>query len=73
MLHKTSKILLEREILDAEELDMIMRGEELPPSTREKRVPYGTAKNGNGVAPDDPATAAPHNGSEKPEITPPTV
>jgi cell division protease FtsH len=31
MLHKTSKILLEREVLDAEELDMIMRGEELPP------------------------------------------
>ncbi|TAE28981.1 MAG: ATP-dependent metallopeptidase FtsH/Yme1/Tma family protein [Candidatus Kapaibacterium sp.] len=31
MLHKTSKILLERETLDAAELDMIMRGEELPP------------------------------------------
>jgi cell division protease FtsH len=30
MLHITSKILLERETLDAEELDMIMRGEELP-------------------------------------------
>ncbi len=30
LLHKTSKILLEREILDGEELDMIIRGEELP-------------------------------------------
>jgi cell division protease FtsH len=33
MLHTTSKILLERETLDAEELDMIMRGEELPERT----------------------------------------
>ena len=75
MLHKTSKVLLEREILDAEELDMIMRGEELPPSTREKRVPYGTAKNGaNGVAPsDDAATDTAQDVSVKPEITPPTV
>lgn len=31
MLHKTSKILLERETLEGEELKMIMRGEELPP------------------------------------------
>ncbi|MFP4369612.1 MAG: ATP-dependent zinc metalloprotease FtsH [Candidatus Kapaibacterium sp.] len=31
LLHKTSKILLDREILDGEELDMLIRGEELPP------------------------------------------
>ncbi len=31
MLHKLSAELLEREILDAEEIDKIMRGEELPP------------------------------------------
>ena len=31
VLHKLSLELLEREILDAEEIDMIMRGEELPP------------------------------------------
>lgn len=31
LLHKLSKELLEREILDAEEIDKIMRGEELPP------------------------------------------
>ncbi|MCS6809453.1 MAG: cell division protein FtsH, partial [Bacteroidota bacterium] len=31
MLHKASRILLEREVLDGEELDMIIRGEELPP------------------------------------------
>ncbi len=30
LLHLTSKILLEREIIDGEEIDMIMRGEELP-------------------------------------------
>ncbi len=30
LLHKTSKILLEREVLEGEELNMIMRGENLP-------------------------------------------
>ncbi len=34
LLHKLSKELLEREILDAEEIDKIMRGEELPPVIR---------------------------------------
>jgi cell division protease FtsH len=37
MLHKTSKILLEREILDAAELDTIMAGGELPPLTAPRR------------------------------------
>ncbi|MCX7735886.1 MAG: ATP-dependent zinc metalloprotease FtsH [Candidatus Kapabacteria bacterium] len=36
LLHKTSKILLERETLEAEELDMIIRGEELPPINLKK-------------------------------------
>src|SRR5690606_11733196 len=31
LLHKTSKVLLERETLDAAELDAVVRGEELPP------------------------------------------
>jgi cell division protease FtsH len=34
MLHKLSKELLEREILDSEEIDKIMKGEELPPVKR---------------------------------------
>ncbi len=32
ILHKLSETLLEREILDANEIDMIVRGEELPPA-----------------------------------------
>ncbi len=31
LLHRLSKVLLEREILDGSEIDMIIRGEELPP------------------------------------------
>ncbi len=42
LLHKLSKELLEREILDSEEIDRLMRGEELPP------VP----KNGNEEIPE---------------------
>ena len=34
LLHRLSKELLEREILDGEEIDKIMRGEELPPIKR---------------------------------------
>lgn len=34
LLHRLSKDLLEREILDGEEIDKIMRGEELPPVKR---------------------------------------
>jgi cell division protease FtsH len=39
ILHMTSKILLEREVLDSLELDKIMRGEELPPMTHPKVMP----------------------------------
>jgi cell division protease FtsH len=35
VLHKLSEALLEREILDAEEIDKIIHGEELPPFTKE--------------------------------------
>jgi len=35
-LHRLSNALLEREILDSEEIDKIMRGEELPPVDRRK-------------------------------------
>ena len=34
-LHKAAKILLERETLDGEELDVILRGEELPPISKQ--------------------------------------
>jgi len=37
VLHKLSEALLEREILDADEIDRIIRGEELPPFTKEER------------------------------------
>lgn len=36
LLHKTSKVLLERETLESEELDMIVNGEELPPINLKK-------------------------------------
>jgi len=36
MLHKASKVLLERETLEGEELQMLMRGEELPPMNIKK-------------------------------------
>ena len=42
LLHKLSNELLEREILDGEEIDMIIRGEELPPVIHKKE------NNGNG-------------------------
>lgn len=34
-LHRLSLVLLEREILDAEEIDMVLRGEQLPPVEKE--------------------------------------
>ncbi len=67
MLHITSKILLEREILDAEELDMIMRGEELRPSLRVKNNPNGTP---SGAA-SETTNGAASESSAKPEIVPP--
>ncbi|MGQ9819363.1 MAG: ATP-dependent zinc metalloprotease FtsH [Candidatus Kapaibacteriales bacterium] len=36
LLHKSAKILLERETLEGEELDMLIRGEELPPISLKK-------------------------------------
>jgi cell division protease FtsH len=50
LLHKTSKILLEREILDGEELDMIMRGEELPSTSKLSRELLRPAQNGSQAA-----------------------
>jgi cell division protease FtsH len=77
ILHKTSKVLLEREILDAEELDMIMRGEELPPSARMKAGRSNTAKSASSTASTIPngtsANDVAQGDTEKPEITPPTV
>ena len=39
LLHKLSAELLEREILDAEEIDRIIRGENLPPVQKENQSP----------------------------------
>ena len=55
LLHKLSAALLEREILDSDEIDKIMKGEMLPPYEKPK-IMNGTSKdevnpenNGNGV------------------------
>ncbi len=39
MLHKLSEVLLEREILDADEISKIMNGEELPPLKKDEELP----------------------------------
>jgi cell division protease FtsH len=44
LLHKTSKLLLERETIDGEELDMIIRGEELPPVPASRKSPVSNGK-----------------------------
>ncbi len=49
-LHRLANALLEREILDSEEIDKIIRGEELPPTERRK--------NGQPEAASSPATEA---------------
>lgn len=73
-LHALANALLEREILDSEEIDKVLRGEQLPPMT----------KNGNGVANGTPvqqplpapvieqAVAAAQNSEEKTEAKPKT-
>lgn len=48
ILHKLSAALLEREILDSEEIDKVMRGEALPPFEKIK-VNGDASKNTNGV------------------------
>lgn len=51
MLHTTSKILLEREILDGEELDQLLKGEELAPICKQAMNALRSIKlNGNEVA-----------------------
>lgn len=47
ILHRMSEALLEREILDSVEIDMIMRGQELPPF--ERIVPAGEVQNNGEV------------------------
>jgi cell division protease FtsH len=34
-MHKLAEVLLEREILDAEEIDLVMQGKKLPPVEKE--------------------------------------
>lgn len=44
MLHKLSLELLEREILDSEEIDKLMKGEELPPMKKNENGANGTSE-----------------------------
>lgn len=55
LLHKTSKILLERETLDAIEIEMLMKGEELPPINLSKlnAIKSMKIKNNQNVTNDD--------------------
>ena len=49
LLHKSSKILIERETLEGEELDMIIKGDDIPPINLKKLNAMRTMKvNGNG-------------------------
>lgn len=57
LLHLTSKILLERETIDREELDIMLKGEELPPISKQQlnaikymNVNLNNNNNGNTVA-----------------------
>ncbi len=45
ILHRLSKELLEREILDSEEIDKIIKGEELPPIVKSSASPTVASKN----------------------------
>ncbi len=57
LLHRTSKILLEREVLEGDELDIIIRGEELPPLNLRKLNALRSMKiNGNSKKKDQEAT-----------------
>ncbi|MEX2117749.1 MAG: ATP-dependent zinc metalloprotease FtsH [Bacteroidota bacterium] len=63
-LHRLSAALLEREILDAEEIDKVIRGEQLPPVDRRKNgendVPAATKPAGTGTV---AGSAKPKKGS----------
>lgn len=64
LLHRLSAALLEREILDSEEIDKIMRGESLPPF--EKMKTNGEAVNGaNGNIPVPPLNDGSNPAEEK--------
>lgn len=52
LLHKTAKILVEREMLDAEELDLLVEGKELPPISEKamnalRTMKFNDGSNGN--------------------------
>lgn len=53
LLHKTSKILLEREIIDGSELDQLVRGEELSPISKHTINALKTMKFGNEIKADN--------------------
>ncbi len=62
-LHRLAAALLEREILDAAEIDAVIRGEELPPL--EKRG-NGVNSKGEDPVPPSPGIVVGPTGSEKP-------
>lgn len=63
ILHRLSDALLEREILDSEEIDKVMKGEELPPF--EKMKMNGSKNGSNGISNINPAEKTP--GDNNPE------
>ncbi len=65
-LHRLSAALLEREILDSDEIDRIMRGEALPPY--EKLKVNGELNNGTNGTGDNPAAVNKNNDSSSPEV-----
>jgi cell division protease FtsH len=60
VLHRISNALLDREILDADEIDKLIRGEELPPLEKQK----------NGQPTELPSTPAPAPKQDKTNGTP---
>jgi cell division protease FtsH len=67
LLHKMSTLLIERETLDSDEIDMVIRGEELPPLEVKKmlqaRMAGGSEKPSNGqtISPEAPVGTTPRS------------
>jgi cell division protease FtsH len=57
LLHRLSNALLEREILDSEEIDKVMRGEELPPVEKRKNGQPSSQTAGVTIAPNSDASS----------------
>lgn len=64
LLHKTSRILVERELLDAEELDLLIKGSELPPVSRQMMNAIRSTNFGNGTGRSGESGAPDNEGAE---------